>query len=144
MKRASRVSKLVIAVLGLFSMAPTAGDVGGCGSEITALDLRAFALARKDMDCGRCRECGIQTARCERSCDPESAPETSLPSTCQPLQHDGRVCLRALSAASCGDYASYVDDLSPSTPSECEFCRIAPEEPAGAFAADASSREGAP
>jgi hypothetical protein len=120
-------SSLVVVVLGALCMAPTAGDVGGCGTEVKALDPRAFALVRKDMDCERCTECGIGTARCQRACDPKIPVETSIPATCKPLLHDGEVCIRALNAASCDAYATYVDDVAPSTPSECEFCKIAPE-----------------
>jgi hypothetical protein len=39
------------------------------------------------------------------------------------------VCLRALEAASCGTFATYVDDLAPAVPSECDFCRVAPPAP---------------
>ncbi|MBX3202162.1 MAG: hypothetical protein KF894_28795 [Labilithrix sp.] len=135
------VPTLVVAVLGVLSMAPTAGDVGGCGTEVTALDPLAFALARKDMDCERCAECGLETARCRRACDPASEVETVIPPTCQPLRHDGVVCIRKLHAASCSAYATYVDD-APSTPSECEFCKIAPGDRTGpGFDVDAASGE---
>ncbi|HVH48099.1 MAG TPA: hypothetical protein VM925_37455 [Labilithrix sp.] len=132
--RRSRV--LVVAVLGVLSMAPTAGDIGGCGAEVKLLDATEFAVARKEQDCERCRECGISTARCTRACDATKATETNIPPSCQPLAHDGDVCLRALGAASCEAYATYVDDVAPSTPSECEFCKVAPERPAPAFAPD--------
>jgi hypothetical protein len=122
----SRQRLVVVVVLGLLCMAPTAGDIGGCGTEAKSLDPEGYAYARKRMDCQRCQECGINTARCQRSCDPNAAPDTAIPSTCQPLYHDGEVCIRVLSSASCSTYASYVDDLAPSTPSECEFCKIAP------------------
>lgn len=115
-----------VVILGLFSMAPTAGDVGGCGTEATALDPLAFARARKDADCERCQECGIESGRCERACDPGTPAETSIPRTCAPLQHDGQVCLRALRAASCDAYRAYVDERAPTTPSECAFCKVIP------------------
>jgi hypothetical protein len=124
---------LLIGVLGLLCMAPTAGDIGGCGTEVKALDREVIAQARKEMDCRRCLDCSIGTARCQRSCDPNVPPETAVPATCQPLQHDGEVCIRALSSASCEKYASYVDDNAPSTPSECEFCKIPPEGASGPF-----------
>jgi hypothetical protein len=44
---------------------------------------------------------------------------------CFPLVHDGEVCLNALRAASCNDYANYVDDLAPTVPTECNFCPLA-------------------
>jgi hypothetical protein len=116
-------------VLGVLCLAPTAGDIGGCGTEVTALDPVAFAAARKDEDCARCRECGLGAPRCQRACDPVRPPETSLPTTCRPIAHDGDVCLRALRAASCEAYATYVDEVAPAIPSECEFCKLAP--PAG-------------
>lgn len=128
----------VVALLALLCMAPTPGDVGGCGSEVEALDPTAFAFARKDEDCRRCTECGISSARCERACDPASSPETVIPATCLPLHHDGVVCLRALRAASCSAYATYVDEHAPVTPSECAFCRVAPTAPPPSFARDAS------
>ena len=144
MKRAAVPSTLVALVLGLLCMAPTAGDVGGCGTEVKALNPLAFALARKDMDCERCTECGIQTARCQRACDPEKDVETTIPATCQPLLHDGEVCIRRLNAASCDAYATYVDDLSPSTPSECEFCKLAPEGASPELGGDAAAKDGPP
>jgi hypothetical protein len=121
-------------------MAPTAGDVGGCGTEPTALDGAAFELARKDQDCAKCTECALGTARCHRSCDPASPPDTNLPSSCRPLKHDGEVCLRALAVASCHAYATYVDDQAPATPPECEFCKIVPAGgPPPVYFADASA-----
>jgi len=131
--------KVAVVVLGVLSMAPTAGDVGGCGAEIVALDPLAFALVRKDLDCERCQECGIDNGRCQRACDPTKAVETVIPETCQPLLHDGEVCIRALAAASCDAYRTYVDEASPATPSECQFCR-GPREgsPAPGFGAGAA------
>ena len=110
-------------ILALFCLAPTAGDVGGCGTTPTALDPDAFAFARKTEDCLRCSACGLSTPRCLRACDSTLPPETVVPPTCAPLQHDGEVCIRALDAASCSKYATYVDPLSPAIPSECDFCR---------------------
>ncbi len=137
--------RIVVVVLGVLSMAPTAGDVGGCGTEVKTLDPLAFAVARKDMDCARCQDCGIDTPRCQRACDPSKPVETSIPSTCSPLQHDGEVCIRALDAASCDAYRTYVDELAPSTPSECQFCKVVPEGPRGpGFVVDAATTDGAP
>jgi hypothetical protein len=104
--------------------APTVGDVGGCGAEAEALDVAVYTSTRKDLECERCAECGIQTARCVRACDPAKNADISIPSSCRPLLHDGRVCVRALRAASCSDFARYVDDADPATPSECAFCRV--------------------
>lgn len=125
-----RALSLVCAVLGVLLMAPTVGDTGGCGRTIRELDRDRYANARKLEDCERCQECSIDTIRCQHACDPKIAPEIALPPTCQPLFHDGEVCLRALGAASCDDYATYVDDDAPSTPSECDFCLVPPPPPA--------------
>lgn len=106
---------------------PTVGDVGSCGVEATELELGRFARARKRLDCERCAECGVRTARCTRACDPQAPPDAKWPSTCHPLFHDGEVCVRALRAASCADFGGFVDDVAPTTPTECEFCRdVAP------------------
>ena len=137
--------KIAVVVLGVLSMAPTAGDVGGCGAEITTLDPLAFALARKELDCERCQECGITSARCERACDPSKPVETVIPETCSPLQHDGEVCIRALHAASCDAYRTYVDEASPATPSECQFCRMrtgSPPAPGFSSGAPAARTDG--
>lgn len=134
--RGARGLSVVIAVLGALLMAPTVGDTGGCGRTATELERDRYESARKLQDCERCEECGITTARCERACDPLQLPEIELPATCSPLYHDGAVCLRALAAAACDTFASYVDDESPTTPSECEFCLVPPEAPPPAFQAE--------
>ncbi|MBX3227212.1 MAG: hypothetical protein KIT84_35250 [Labilithrix sp.] len=126
-------------VLALFCMAPTAGDVGGCGAEITEMNAEQFVLDRKDLDCARCGECGIASGRCTRACDPAKAPDTTIPETCRPVSHDARVCLRALEAASCGTFATYVADEAPALPSECEFCKHVPDDPLPPFAVDAGA-----
>ena len=127
-------SFLVVGVfLGLLCMAPTAGDIGGCGKEATDLDAEDYAQARKSEDCDRCRECGITTERCKRACDPTKAPEIALPQTCKPVRHDGEVCLRAIDTVSCEKFATYVDDFAAATPGECDFCKIKPEPPPPAF-----------
>lgn len=125
--RASRAPRVglvaVVAVLGVLSAAPTPGDVGGCGSDVRLLDRDAYARARKKQDCQRCEECGVRSERCARSCDVASPPETVVPASCRPLLHDGVVCLRARADASCATFARYVDDTSPTSPSECMFCK---------------------
>lgn len=131
--RRGRLLVAATAVLGLLSAAPTVGDVGGCGREASYLDVDRFAQARKLEDCERCQECGLESARCGRACDPKAPPDVAIPVTCKPLLHDGEVCLRALQAAGCDAYRSYVDDDAPTLPSECRFCRIAPPPATGAF-----------
>jgi hypothetical protein len=108
----------------VFVAAPTPGDVGGCGATATPLNEGAFARGRKTVDCRRCTSCGLATERCKRACDPSAPSDVAFPSTCHPLFHDGEVCLDALLAASCSDYASYVDDVAPATPTECDFCQL--------------------
>jgi hypothetical protein len=139
-----RAPLLVLAVLGLLCAAPTAGDIGGCGTEASSLDTGVFTSARKDLDCRRCAECEIPTARCKSACDRSRPPETQIPKTCQPLLHDGEVCLRKLEAVSCDAFATYVSDVAPSTPSECEFCKLPSASPAPSFAVDAAITDGAP
>ena len=118
--------RLVVAFLGLLCAAPTVGDVGGCGRTVSDLDTTRFANARKLEDCERCNACGLSTQTCVHACDPKQPSNVFIPQTCRPLFHDGEVCLRALQAASCTDYAAFVDDVAPTNPSECEFCRVAP------------------
>lgn len=120
-----RVQLVVVSLVAIvFGMGPTVGDVGGCGRTASDLDEHAFQSARKTVDCRRCKACGLTTMRCSRACDKSAPPDVGFPSTCHPLLHDGEACLDALLAASCDDYAGYVDDVAPTTPSECDFCRI--------------------
>jgi hypothetical protein len=124
---------LLAAFLALvFGMAPTVGDVGSCGDTAAALDESGFASARKIMDCQRCSECRLSTQTCRAACDPGTPSNVGWPRTCHPLQHDGDVCLRALRAASCSGYATFVDDVAPSVPTECDLCRLALESGAPA------------
>lgn len=133
MTRPPRRVELALAAMAgaIFCAAPTVGDVGGCGRLATDLDESQFARARKSVDCKRCGTCGFGTHRCGEACGPDAVPYVAFPSTCKPLLHDGEVCLRALEAASCADYLGYVDDVIPSAPTECGFCR---------FASDAGSK----
>jgi hypothetical protein len=109
----------------VFGTGPAVGDVGGCGKTATELDEGAFRHGRKVVDCRRCTDCGLTTSRCARACDANDPGDVAFPPTCRPLYHDGEVCLRALLASSCSDYAAYVDDGAPAVPSECAFCREA-------------------
>ena len=127
MKRLRKRHLVLCSLLFLvFGTGPTVGDVGGCGKTATELDEGRFAGGRKTVDCQRCKDCALRSERCTRACDPKAASDVSFPSTCRPLLHDGEACLRALLAASCSDYATYVDDLAPAVPSECDFCQVAP------------------
>lgn len=117
--RAARVG--LSFVLLAFCAAPVPGDVGGCNQPAVPLDAGAFFAAKQAVDCERCTECGLANSTCERAC---VAGPVALAFTegCVPLVHDGEVCLRALEAGSCDDYASFVRDQGPSTPTECDFC----------------------
>lgn len=126
MKAPTLLLRLTVICLGVLAMAPTAGDVGGCGKDPQLLDDSSYSDARKHQDCARCEECGLATQRCLRACDAKAPPDIVVPTSCRPLLRDGQVCLRALAAASCDDFATYVDDASPRAPSECQFCREAP------------------
>lgn len=107
--------------------APTVGDTGSCGVTARDIEEARFAAARKRLDCQRCTSCkltGRPTAnRCAAACDPNVPSDVAFPPTCRPLFRDAEVCLDALAAASCGDYARYVADDVRLVPSECEFCR---------------------
>jgi hypothetical protein len=127
-KRVGRGELAFAAVLAVvFGAAPTVGDVGACGEAASSLDLKAFAAQRKALDCQRCGDCGLTTQACASACDRQAPSPVSFPATCFPLQHDGDVCLRALEAASCQDYASFVSDDAPTVPSECDFCHVVPD-----------------
>lgn len=105
----------------VFLAGPTAGDIGSCGQAVEELDPVKFFGQKKLVDCKQCVSCGFATQSCERACnDPPS--ESSFPEDCFPLAHDGEVCLNALSAASCDEYAAFVDDAAPTIPTECNFC----------------------
>lgn len=109
-------------VLLVFCAAPTPGDIGGCGQSPDLLDAETFFGNKKRIDCERCLDCGLASDACVAACDAQASFPSSFPEDCVPLVHDGEVCLRALQHASCGDYESFMDDQSPQTPSECEFC----------------------
>ena len=116
------------AVLALvFGAGPTVGDIGSCGDQATSLDLSTFQAQRKAVDCQRCRQCGLMTQWCVNACNPDALSPVKWPSTCDPLEHDGVVCIDALQAASCSDYSSYVSDTAPTVPTECDFCHLVPE-----------------
>jgi hypothetical protein len=111
----------------LFGAAPTVGDIGACGEQATPLDEATFAAQRKELDCQRCTQCGLATQTCDAACDPSKLSDVGWPATCFPLARDGVVCIDALEAASCSDYASFVSDVAPTVPTECDFCRDIPE-----------------
>ncbi len=112
---------LLLLVLLLFVAAPTAGDIGSCGQAVEELDAVKFFQGKRAIDCQKCTICELATDYCEQACFGELTQDSFDPD-CFPLVHDGEVCLSALSAASCDDYAAYADDLAPTVPTECNFC----------------------
>jgi hypothetical protein len=128
---------IAAAVVLVFCMAPTAGDVGGCGKSAVELQEDDYNYSRKVLDCQRCRECALASARCTQACDSAIDGYVLFPKTCRPLRHDGDVCIRALRAASCDRYARYVTDDGAETPSECDFCRVQEAPPPAPSFSDA-------
>jgi hypothetical protein len=114
-----RVRLGVVALL--FLAAPTAGDIGSCNQKAEDLNATKFFENKQALDCDRCFECRLTTAACLAACGPATG---AFPEGCFPLVHDGEVCLDALLLASCEDYASFMDDVSPTTPTECDFCPV--------------------
>ncbi len=125
----TRRERLVLVALAALMVAPTPGDVGGCGQPAEDLDAPLFLRAMNDTDCRRCEDCGIVTATCAMACAKLEVP-ARLPAGCAPLAHDGEACLRRLQAESCRAYGDYVADrggervplLDRPRPSECLFC----------------------
>ena len=117
------MKKPITLVLAILCAAPTVGDIGSCGKTAVDLDEKAFGVQRKKLDCGRCKECHIGTKRCDAACDPDVPSDVSFGTTCRPLVRDGAVCLDALAAAGCTDYAKYMSDDERLIPAECDFCK---------------------
>ena len=117
----SRAARAALGFVVLaFCAAPVPGDVGGCGQHAQPLDAAAFFEAKLSLDCERCEECRIESQACDEAC---TAPApTAFKERCEPLVHDGEVCLRALSAADCSDYEQFMRDEEPAQPTECDFC----------------------
>jgi hypothetical protein len=116
----TRARRFWLALCCLVCLAPTPGDLGGCGQEPRLLGARRFFEEKREVDCSACSTCGIVNRTCSSVCtDPVTA---AFPEGCFPLVHDGEVCLRALSYSTCEEYAGYLDDRAPRIPSECDFC----------------------
>jgi len=108
------------AASALLCLAPAPGDIGGCGQAARDLDPEVFFASKQALECSRCQECGLMTTACQLACD-RGPTATEFPAGCFPLVHDGTVCLRALTRASCDDHRKVVAD-APRVPSECNFC----------------------
>jgi hypothetical protein len=121
MRWRDRTTLIALALLVLAG--PTVGDLGSCGQDVADLDPEKFFIEKDFIDCQQCSDCGFITRLCDAACDriPEA---TAFDEDCFPLVHDGEVCLNALRAASCDEYASYIDDAAPTVPTECNFCPL--------------------
>jgi hypothetical protein len=113
-------------VVALLCAAPVPGDIGACGQPVARLDTDRFFSAKRSVDCEHCKECGIDSKICKADCGRGALEVSSFPGGCEPLVHDGEVCLRKLLETGCDEYAHYLDDAAPTVPSECDFC---PGEP---------------
>ena len=123
----SGVVRLAFAALFLLCAAPTPGDIGGCGQNAQPLGAGPFFEEKKKIDCGKCGECSFETTFCTGACDPDQELPAGFPEGCDPIVHDGEVCLNALEAAGCGDYETYVKDGDDrQAPNECRFCPVKP------------------
>jgi hypothetical protein len=114
------LKRLCLALGAMFCLAPTPGDIGGCGREPQDLDAAVFFQSKQSIECERCQDCRIRTPACELACSGGEAAQ-EFPEGCFPLVHDGTVCLRALTQASCDDHREFEGD-PPRVPSECNFC----------------------
>ncbi len=115
-----RVLAIGLAVLGGFAAVP--GDIGGCGQGADELDPVVFFQRVRAIQCEQCTRCAVQSLPCREACAAAEPPPTAFEAGCVPLVHDGEVCLRALEAASCRAFRTYVDERAPRQPSECDFC----------------------
>lgn len=131
--RRSRGLVFVAIVTALFCLAPTPGDVGGCGQRAEDLDAPTFFELLEATDCRACRQCGFTTQTCADACAPKAPLPGAFPIGCAPLAHDGEVCLRRLQSDACDAYRAYVDDVeagkaveisSRPRPRECQFCPV--------------------
>ena len=96
------MKKWLLLLVALLCLAPTPGDVGGCGQPAQELDAPIFFATKKAIDCQQCRRCGFANQTCALACDSSAEVAVSFPEGCLPLVHDGEVCLRRLQHASCG------------------------------------------
>jgi hypothetical protein len=120
--RDGAVRFVLATVVVFFCTAPTPGDIGGCGQRVQPLGAEPFFESKKDIDCEKCRDCDFTTDYCTDACDTEGEVPSDFPEGCDPIVHDGEVCLNALDATGCGEYESYVRDENRQAPNECRFC----------------------
>ncbi len=108
-------------VIALLAAAPTAGDIGSSCQPLVVLDHAKFFAAKQSVDCEKCMACALTSNACTAACGKKPVAP-AFPKDCFPLVHDGEVCIRALSDASCADYALFVADQGAIIPTECDFC----------------------
>jgi hypothetical protein len=121
LRRSTLFRWLFVTGLGFLCAAPTPGDIGGCGQQPQPLDATLFFAEKTALDCRMCVECDYRSEYCGFACT-GALMQDSFPEGCEPLVHDGEVCLRALESAGCGEYEDYVKDAGRQAPSECLFC----------------------
>lgn len=129
----SRALRLVVMIVAMLCLAPTPGDIGGCGQTAEDLDPAVFFSTLAATDCRACQSCGFPSATCTQACDTKTPIPAAFSAGCAPLAHDGEVCLRRLQNDSCSVYQRYVADdeagkavplTSRPRPSECQFCPV--------------------
>ena len=83
--RATVLRFALAVVVVLFCMAPTPGDIGGCGQRVQPLGPRPFFEAKKEIDCNKCKECSFSTDFCKTACDADEEVSKSFPEGCEPI-----------------------------------------------------------
>ncbi|HEY3494591.1 MAG TPA: hypothetical protein VGK73_07890 [Polyangiaceae bacterium] len=120
-RRSAAIRFAFALLLAVLCAAPTPGDIGSCGQQPQPLDAGLFFAEKAATDCEKCAECGFVSEHCTRACSSDLL-QTAFPEGCEPLVHDGEVCLRVLRATGCSAYEEYVRDAGRQAPSECLFC----------------------
>src|SRR5262249_23333631 len=108
-KSLGRPSIGFVIVLAILAAAPTVGDVGGCRAQVEPLDATKFYTQSLELTCSRCDECGILAPRCKNACDRNHIVPHTFVNGCNPVVHDGEVCINALEALSCSAFDDYVE-----------------------------------
>jgi hypothetical protein len=119
-KSPGRPSIGFVIVLAILAAAPTVGDVGGCGTKAEPLDATKFFTQRLDLACSRCDECGILAPGCKNACSRNRIVPHTFPEGCNPVVHDGEVCINAVEALSCSAFDDFIE--RGIVPTECDFC----------------------
>lgn len=123
-RRPSRALLAPILLAAVATLAPSAGNIGSCGQTAEALDEAKFFAAKRAIDCEQCTSCELVTGPCAVACAGGDPDLEQFPEGCLPLVHDGEVCLDALRASSCDEFAAFVADSGATIPTECNFCPL--------------------